>query len=124
MSNIKLPITSPYAAKDQLKADVATKFIGRGSVRSSTHAYAAAFGALANLGRYESADTVFVSVEGNRAGRLSFDEMEVKRAADAGARFITDNFSNRMRAYNIGERELAIYLGSLGYIDRNGIWSK
>jgi hypothetical protein len=124
MSNVKLPITSPYAAKDQLKANVATKFIGRGSIRSSTRAYAAAFGELANMGRYESTDVVFVSVEGNRAGRLSFDQQEVKLAADAGAKFITDDLSNRLRAYNIGERELSAYLSSLGYTDTSGTWSK
>jgi hypothetical protein len=122
---VKLPVTSPYAAKDQLKADQATKFIGRGSNRSSTYAYSHAFGALANSGKYDANDVVFVSAEGNRAGRLPFDEPEVKRAADAGARFITDNFANRVRSYNIGERELAMYLRSLGYTDSvDGVWSK
>lgn len=117
--------TSPYAAKDQRKADVATKFIGRGSPTSSTAKYARAFGALANCGTYSASDAVFISAEGARRGRESIDRDEIKRAADAGVTFITDNRYDRERSYNVGEREVAALLVTLGYpLSNNGTWVK
>jgi hypothetical protein len=80
---VKLPQTSPYVAKDQAKSDKATKFIGRGSARSSTAAYAAAWGNRANTGTYTADDVVFVSAEGNRGGRIAPNWAEIKRALDA-----------------------------------------
>ena len=105
-----------YGEKDQIKAKAANKFIGRGSNRSSTHFYATTLPKeIANCGEYTSEDRVFVSVEGNRSGRLSFDKHEVNLAIAARAKFITDNLYHRSREYNIGERELAHYLESVGY---------
>ena len=46
-------------SKDQAKSDKATKFIGQGSPRSSTAAYAKAWGERANSGTYSASDTVF-----------------------------------------------------------------
>lgn len=112
---MKLPITGPYTAKDQVKANRANKFIGRGSLRSSTHAYAVALGSLANSGVYVHTDYVFVSAEGARSGRLTPDYAEIDRAIAAGATFVTDNKPNRERAYNVGEREVAAYLTAHGY---------
>ena len=120
-----LPVTGPYTAKDQRKANAANKFIGRGSARSSTNAYAIAYGANANCGTYTSADVVFISAEGNRAGRLDPDFDEIKRACDANARFITDDINNRMRPYNVGERQVAEFLTAQGYREsRPGVWSR
>lgn len=120
-----LPITGPYTAKDQRKADAANKFIGRGSQRSSTNAYAAAYGDNANCGSYVDTDVVFISAEGNRAGRINPDFDEIKRACDANARFITDDIANRSRPYNIGERQVAKFLTSQGYREsRPGVWSQ
>lgn len=120
-----LPITGPYTAKDQRKANVANKFIGRGSPRSSTNAYAAAYGDNANCGTYTSADVVFISAEGNRSGRLDPDFDEIKRACDANAQFITDDLANRMRPYNVGERQVAEFLTAQGYREsRPGFWSR
>ena len=120
-----LPVTGPYTAKDQRKANAANKFIGRGSPRSSTNAYAIAFGAAANCGVYTSEDVVFVSAEGARSGRLDPDFDELKRACDANARFITDDASNRSRPYNVGERQVSEFLRSQGYREsRPCIWSK
>lgn len=112
---MKLPITGPYTAKDQCKANAATCFIGRGSQQSSTHKYAMAYGELANKGSYTIDDIVFVSVEGARTSRKPLDKDEISRAAKARVIFHTDNAYNRNRSYNVGERELANYLESLGY---------
>ena len=119
---ITLTVTGPYTAKDQLKAKFASKFIGRGSTRSSTNSYAKDFGALANGGNYNSSDIVFISAEGNRGGRLTPDFNEITLASQAKVVFVTDNAANRARPYNIGEREVASYLLSLNYKEDRGFW--
>ena len=120
-----LPITGPYTAKDQRKANAANKFIGRGSPRSSTNAYAQAYGDNANCGAYVSSDVVFISAEGARSGRVDPDFEEIKRACDANARFITDDIANRLRSYNVGERQVAAFLEQQGYREsRPSIWSR
>jgi hypothetical protein len=113
---------SPYFAKDLAKARKATQFIGQGSARSSTAAYAIAAGPLANTGRYTSHDVVFVSAEGDRAGRmnpvgqgLNGHYKNIDRAIQAGARFILDRVQDRHRPHNVGERQIAGYLLSHGY---------
>ena len=122
---VTLPITGPYTAKDQRKANAANKFIGRGSPRSSTNAYAQAYGSNANCGVYTSDDVVFISAEGNRSGRLDPDFDEIKRACDANARFITDDVTNRSRPYNVGERQVSEFLRQQGYREsRPCIWSR
>ena len=115
MNKVILSVSGRFTAKDQLKADIATRFIGRGSPHSSTNRYAADFGPLANSGSYKPSDRVFVSVEGNRLGRLKFDASEIDKAVAASASFVTDNDYHTNRSYNIGERELAAYLLSKGY---------
>lgn len=56
---VKLTGTSPYLAKDQLKSNKSNKFIGRGSLKSSTNKYRECWGDLANCGNYISTDIVF-----------------------------------------------------------------
>ena len=122
---VTLTGNSPYLAKDQRKADIATKFIGRGSNASSTARYALCFGALANCGSYDKKDVVFVSAEGNRGGRIPADLEELQHAIDAGATIVTDSIHDRMRPYNVGEREVAQYLNRHGYHDTGtGVWKK
>ena len=113
---------SPYFAKDLAKARRATQFIGEGSARSSTAAYAAAAASLANTGRYSAEDIVFISAEGNRAGR--FDPIgtapngayrNIDLAITAGASFVIDPPEHRARPYNVGERQIAVYLAARGY---------
>lgn len=117
--------SNPYAQKDALKAVTANKFIGRGSSQSSTNKYRLAAGNVANCGRYSSSDIVFVSAEGARRQRIEIDRKEVELAAFAGVTFITDAPVDRNRAYNVGEREVASLLVSLGYSDDgNGCWKK
>ena len=121
---VQLPKTSPYTAKDQAKSDKATCFIGRGSPRSSTTAYAKAWGDKANKGAYTSDDVVFVSAEGNRGGRMQPDLVELGKAMDAGATLIADTSYHRARPYNVGEREVAHFLEAHGYQETTpGIWS-
>jgi len=122
---VTLPAISRFVSKDQRKSDLANKFIGRGSARSSTYAYARAWGDRANCGQYTAADVVFVSAEGARSGRVPADLEELGRAADAGATFITDDAANRNREYNCGEREVAAFLKSRGYsCDPSGRWTR
>lgn len=122
---VKLPVTGPYTAKDQRKSDKATKFIGRGSPASSTAKYAVAWGDRANCGEYTDQDTVFVSVEGARHSRLEPDYAELARAAKANVFFITDDRANRLRPYNLGERQIAEYLSTWGYVETQpGIWQR
>lgn len=117
--------TNPYARKDVQKARGATKFIGRGSPASSTNRYMIAAGDLANCGQYVAADVVFVSAEGARRGRIAIDQVELAKAAAAGATFVTDSIVDRNRAYNVGERDVAAFLRAHGYADRDtGRWSK
>lgn len=114
-----------HVVKDQKKADKANKFIGRGSSKSSTNQYAQDFGDAANTGVYSADDVVFLSVEGNRTGRLPLDRSELKKATDAGATIITDIEADRNRPYNIGEREAAEFLAKQGYVEvKPGEWKK
>ena len=114
---------SRWFAKDRAKAARATRFIGRGSPRSSTEAYRRAAGDLANPGTYTAADVVFVSAEGNRSGRLAADWAELARAIAGGATLITDVAADRERPYNVGEREVARYLTDNGYREAEpGLW--
>ena len=123
VAGVKLSGDGPFVAKDQKKADLANKFIGRGSARSSTARYARDFGPLANTGVYSSQDTVFISAEGARSGRLSPDFAEIRRAMDAGATLVTDSPADRGRTYNYGERQVAEFLGKNGYRESSpGRW--
>jgi len=127
---LTLPTTGPYARKDQLKANGATKMTLRGSERSSTYRYVQANRTHANTGHYVPGDVVFVSAEGNRRGRLRPDAQELRRAADAGVTFITDPLGTgeggtRSHPYNVGEREVAALLEGFGYADGgSGTWTR
>ncbi|MBI4742684.1 MAG: hypothetical protein HY777_14295, partial [Betaproteobacteria bacterium] len=122
-SHIELPKTSIFTKKDQIKSDKATKFIGRGSARSSTAAYAKAWGERANSGEYSASERVFLSVEGDRSGRVGLDTAELQKAMDARSTIITDDVANRERSYNVGEREAAAYLSRHGYVEtKPGEW--
>lgn len=126
----KLPnVSEAIHAKDQAKSDKATKFIGFGAKGSSTDAYRKAWGNRANSGQYTNQDTVFVSVNGKRAGRVSIHDStfknELQKAVDAGAKIIADTKAHRERSFNIGEQELASWLQSVGYQElTDGQWTK
>lgn len=119
----KVNSTNPYFSKDLKKAEIANKFIGRGSLASSTNKYMVAAGDLANCGRYVDSDVVFVSAEGARANRIKTDYEELSKAIVAKVTFVTDDEYNRNRSYNMGEREVAKFLEKNGYKDiGRGIW--
>lgn len=104
---MKLTIRNSFGYKDQMKADISNKFIGRGSAASSTNQYAKDYGDKANTGNYVSSDAVFISAEGNRTGRLLPDVTEIVKACEAGATLVTDSPYHRNRQYNVGERFVA-----------------
>lgn len=122
---MQLPKTNnPFWSKDQAKASRANKFIGRGAAGSSTAVYAAGLPReVVNCGEYVPTDVVFVSVNGARRNRVLFDRDEVMLAITAGAKIITDSASDRYRDYNIGERELAEFLGENDYEEIVGHWT-
>ena len=122
---MQLPKTSnPYWSKDQAKAAIANKFIGRGAAGSSTAVYAAGLPReVVNCGEYVPTDVVFVSVNGARRNRVLFDRDEVMLAITAGAKIITDSARDRYRDYNIGERELAEFLEENDYEELGGHWT-
>jgi hypothetical protein len=116
--------SNPYFQKDLRKARQATKFIGRGSLASSTNRYREAASHFANSGVYTRTDRVFVSVEGARRGRIALDIVEVDLAISAGATLVSDVGIDRQRPYNVGERELAFHLGRSGYYEVSpGVWA-
>lgn len=120
---VTLTLRTAYTTKDQLKADRANKFIGRGSDRSSTNQYRIDYGDNANCGVYEPRDIVFISAEGNRQGRFMPDAEELKLAVRAGVTFITDGEYDRQRPYNYGERQIAFFLNKYGYHEvGSGVW--
>lgn len=112
---VQLTIKNNFGYKDQSKANIATKFIGRGSANSSTNQYRIDFGNLANTSNYTNSDIVFISAEGNRTGRLNPDFNEIDLAIKAKATIITDAPYHRNRAYNIGERQVVEYLKKANY---------
>jgi hypothetical protein len=113
---VQLTIKTHHAFKDQKKADQANKFIGIGSPTSSTNQYRKDYGDMANCGVYdEDEDIVFISAEGNRAGRLNPDFREINLAIQARVTLLTDNRVARNRSYNIGERQVAKFLEEHGY---------
>ena len=115
--SVTLPIRNQYSIKDQAKANNATKFIGRGSINSSTRKYARAFAELANCTEYSPEDKVFISAEGKRPRRMVIDSELIYAAAMRNVQFITDIPYHRERDYNIGEREVAALLESIGYTE-------
>lgn len=123
MKNIKT--NNPFFSKDLAKAKNATKFIGRGSMASSTNKYKEAAQELANSGHYTPEDIVFISAEGMRRGREEIDFDEIQKAVEANVTFITDNLYDRTRPYNMGERQVAFFLKKHGYSDNDtGVWKK
>ena len=126
----KLSPRGPFTPKDQLKADRATAFIGRGSTNSSTNSYAndaRAAGIPVNAGKYSASDVVFVSAEGARTGRLDPDLKEIDRAMSAGATIITDpsDSAAMKRDHNVGERAVKAHLEKSGYVERApGEWGR
>lgn len=121
-----------YLPKDQAKSHKATGFIGKGRAGSSTDHYRKNWGTLANTGKYDEKDILFVSSNGNSPKRVSpldpgngITEL-LDAAIEAGAKLILDTSKDRRRVYNLGERQVAAYLESKGYkeIGTSGVFSR
>jgi predicted NAD-dependent protein-ADP-ribosyltransferase YbiA (DUF1768 family) len=99
---VLLTADSETVSQDQERADIATKFIGRG-------VYARDFGELANSGSYMAYDTVYISADGASIDSI---RQEIQAATQAGARIVTA--SGRTDA---GEIQVAEYLVKQGYVE-------
>lgn len=111
-------------SKELVKVRQATQFIGQGAAGSSTAVIAAAWGELANTGKYVKDDIVMMAANGNRRGNVipivngqpNASYRLIIDAAKAGARFVIDKRSYRENSrYNSGEQLLAAYLMKIGY---------
>lgn len=116
--------------KATAKGSISNKFIGfgEGIAGSSTAEYARQAGDKANVGEYNSQDTIFVSIPGLRGNeQIRHREQqktidEALKALKAGATLITDNSQyTESSTYNEGEKALAKALKEAGaiYRDRN-----
>jgi hypothetical protein len=129
---IKLTVTGPFTAKDQVKADLANKFIGFGRPESSTAQYAIDAGKNANTGEYCEDDIVFISANGGKMtddwyAMMKQTREEILKAVKHGVTFITDKAYHRHREYNTGERNIATFLRCCEYDDKGtstGVWVK
>ena len=131
-------VGGPYAAKDQRKLDLATHYVACGSSASSSRKYwdqlcgrdRPCVVDIDRVGRtkYEADTALYVSVEGNRRGRVSYTSstqawQAVERFLGQGNVVIADNEYDRRRPYNVGERELLEHLLSLDAVEfKPGMW--
>lgn len=119
-----------WFSKDEVKASIANKYIGVGSINSSSQHYADTLPPeiVNQTEGYEPSDIVYISAEGRRAKRKPIPVDLITKAASYGVQFVTDNEANRNRYYNIGERQVAELLTSLGYVAKDytqgAIWHK
>jgi len=104
-----------YIEKDIKKFSICNKLISRGTSGSSSDLYTK--GMYLNIPKenincrdYNKNDIVGISVNGNRPNRISFDKELVDLAIKAGSTIVIDNQKNRLRQYNVGEREIEKYL--------------
>ena len=107
---------NPYFNKDQNKASLCNKFVGRGCKGSSTYNYAIDCEPYTNCGNYIDTDVVFISSNGARKGALLPDFDEILLIINAKSTIIIDDTYTRNRLYNTGERLVEDYLLDHGYI--------
>ena len=112
-----------YGRKDLRKFLACNKIISRGVKGSSSDRYSKM--SIANIGNYDDLDVVGISVNGKRKNRISLNYKEVEKALKVGCTIITDNKKDRLRDYNVGEREIAQYLCDNGYKEQEdtGTWT-
>lgn len=113
-----------HKVKDEIKFSVCNKLISRGVEGSSSYEYSInGIGHITkefvNCGNYTSDDIVGVSVNGDRKKRLSFDRKELLKAMEVGSTIIADCDYDVIRPFNIGERELAVFLITFDYVKEN-----
>ena len=107
-----------YLDKDRKKFSVCNAIITRGVTGSSSDKYKnnniLRLNLEINKEEYSKKDVVGVSVNGIRKNRLSFDRKLVKKAIESGAIIVKDNDFNTNRQFNIGEKELELFLINMG----------
>ena len=119
-------LTTQMGVKDYRKFKPCTKLISIGCEGSSSHSYSKH--PMANVGKYDSLDIVGISSNGQRPNRVKPFYSEIKKAINMGVQtFIIDNRDDRSRPYNIGEREVEVFLKENGISEHNsgnGIFTK
>lgn len=107
-----------YLDKDRKKFSVCNAIITRGVTGSSSDKYKnnniLRLNLEINKEEYSKKDVVGVSVNGMRKNRLSFDRKLVEKAIESGAIIVKDNDFNTNRQFNIGEKELELFLINMG----------
>ena len=132
----KRPSAAKWVDKEGAKFDVATQAISDGTKDSTAGFVKDFYGDKANTGTYTKDDVVYLSTNGNRAGRvvpvkngeLQGAYKNIDKAIEAGAKFVADTSKHLANTgkYNVGEVELAEYLRSKGYVREDkagyGLW--
>ena len=116
-------INETYGEKDRLKFLPCTKLISKGVNGSSSDSYGKH--KLANTGIYNKDDIVGISTNGNRSLSSPPYYTEISTAISAGVtKFIIDKRSDRMRAYNSGERLVAdrLEINNFVEVDDSGVF--
>ena len=126
--------------KEQVKAAIATQFIGEGKEGSSTDRYRSIYEdrKKANTGVYSEHDIIFVASNGKRKdgsgvapvdadGNVRGEYKKIDEAIEARARFVmdTEEHLDNTRKFNTGESALEAYLKGKGYVRKagTGLWS-
>ena len=124
------PSTNPYIHKDQLKLNMATKYLGFGLNGTSTDNYRIGLEpyGIVNQEEYNKDDIVFISVNGGNKFINEFAYLEhLNQIKEAKAKIICDNPYHRNRRYNTEEQWLEEKLKELGFKEHPdinfSIWS-
>ena len=136
----KRPSAVDHVGKEVGKYKMATQAIADGKTDSTAGFVKEFYGDKANTGEYTKNDVVYVSTNGNRAGRvapvkdgkLQGEYKNLDKAMSVGATIVADTKAHldKTGKYNVGELEIAEYLSKNGYErvedtkDGVGIWKK
>lgn len=125
---IKIKCKNYYGKKDVIKAERADYFIGVGCDGSSTEYYRSQIEIeKKNRGYYDKPGIVFVSINGSRKGRISVNAIShlLQIALEDGCSFIVDKKCDRLRDYNVGERELEEWFIKNNLVEiEDGLWQR
>ena len=122
-NGLKINPNKKIDAKAEGKGMISNKFIGYGAEGSSTANYAKQAGKMANTGKYNANDVVFVSINGKDYTGPENDALRGKtineaiKAVSSGATIITDaeRYVFGKNKYNIGEAQLYNALREKGF---------
>lgn len=109
-----------YQKKDLLKFKDCNKMICYGAIGSSTFKYQTEiYREIVNLWEYSHWDIVGISINGNRPNRIGIDiyKKELSKLSWKDVTIIVDSMYDRMRSYNVWEREVVEYLKSIWFTE-------